>query len=66
MDATLHTIIATGLMFISYRIGLYMGHRGGISDMIQTLLTIFEADSMEINEDGEFHITKKGKTTKVN
>jgi len=43
-----------------------MGHRGGISDMIQTLLTIFEADSMEINEDGEFHITKKGKTTKVN
>jgi len=66
MDPYLHTIIAVSLMFVSYRVGRYLGAQDGISDMVQTLLRIFNADSMEINEDGEFYITIEGKTKKVN
>jgi len=66
MDATLHTILATSLLFISYRVGYYFGDRRGISDMVQTLITVFKADGIEINEDGDFYITKNGETRKVN
>jgi len=66
MDPTLHTIIAVGLMFLSYQAGRYLGNRQGISDMVQTLIHLFNADSIEINEDGEFLVTTKGHTKKVN
>lgn len=66
MDPYLHTIIAVSLMYCSYKVGRYFGNQDGISDMVQTLLKIFNADSMEINEDGEFYITINGQTKKVN
>ena len=66
MDGTLHTIIATGLMFVSYRFGVYFGKQEGYENIIQTLLHCFRAESLEINEDMEFHITVDGETRKVN
>ena len=66
MDSYIHTIIAVSLMYLSYKVGRYFGNQDGISDMVQTLLKIFNADSMEINEDGEFYITTNGQTKKVN
>ena len=66
MDPYIHTVIATGLMYVSYRVGYYYGDINGIEGMVQTLLTIFKADGMEINEEGEFWIKKDGETKKVN
>ena len=66
MDATLHTIIATGLMFASFHAGKYFGKNGGYHNIIETLLHCFRADSLEITEDADFFVTVDGETRKVN
>ena len=66
MDPYLHTIIATGLMFTSYKVGAYFGKQEGYHNMIQTLLQCFRADSLEITEDADFYVTVNGEEKKVN
>ena len=66
MDGITHTIIATGLLYASYQLGYYFGRGEGHRDIIQTILEVFDASGMEINEDGDFMITKDGNTRKVN
>ena len=66
MDPILHTIIATGLMYISYLTGRHFGRSEGHKDVIQTILEVFNATGMEINEDGDFLVTTEKETRKVN
>lgn len=66
MDPILHTVIATGLMFASYKAGEHFGKNEGYHNIIQTLLQCFRADSLEITEDADFFVTVDGETRKVN
>lgn len=66
MDPYLHTIIAVGLMYSSYKVGVHFGKQEGYHNMIQTLLQCFRADSLEITEDADFYVTVNGEEKKVN
>ena len=66
MDPYLHTVIAVGLMYASYRFGVYYGKQEGYENIIQTLLQCFRAQELEITEDADFYVTVDGKTRKVN
>lgn len=66
MDPILHTIIATGLLYGSYRFGIEHGKREGYENIIQTLLHCFRADNLEITEDLDFYVSVDGETRKVN
>ena len=66
MDMYIHTLLATGCMFGSFIAGKYFGRREGFRDMISVLLGVFNADSLEITEEGDFFVTNEGNTSKVN
>lgn len=67
MDATTHTLIATGLLFAAYHVGKFMGYKKGISEVWEGLLFAFKAQSIEINEDNDVYVTTlDGKERKVN
>ena len=67
MDPYVHTGIAVGLMFISYMLGKHFGYKDGLVDVWTTLLTVFNAKQIEINEDDEVIVTdQKGNERKIN
>ena len=67
MDPYIHTLLATSLMFASFMTGKYFGRGEGHRDIIQTILEVFDASGMEINESGDFFITTNdGETKRIN
>jgi len=67
MDPYLHTFIATALLFGSYMAGRHFGYRDGLVDVWSSLLTVFKAKKMEINDNDDLIITyENGKERKVN
>ena len=65
MDPFLHTAISVVLLFVFYRVGRYVGYRDGLIDVWSSLLSIFKAKKMIINEAEEIIIVyangKQGK-----
>jgi len=67
MDPYLHTIIATLCLFVSYYIGVWRGRKDGETFFWTTLIQIFKAKEIMINEDGDFIVTDmEGVERKVN
>ena len=66
MDPTTHTLLATGLIAVSFYAGKHFGRKETVSDFIRTLLDVFKADSLEITEECELFVTDKvGKERQV-
>lgn len=65
MDPYVHTAISVSLMYVSYRVGNYFGYREGLIDVWSSLLSIFKAKKIILNENEEFIVTyangKQGK-----
>jgi len=57
MDPYVHTAIATGLLFVSFQVGKYFGRKEAGSEFWFSLLEVFNAKRIEINDDGEFLVT---------
>jgi len=67
MDATTHTILSTALLFVAYKVGRHFGYRDGLIDVWITLLNVFDAKKMIINDNGELIIIdKNGNERKIN
>jgi hypothetical protein len=67
MDPYVHTAIATGMLFVAYQVGKYLGRREAGKEIWFGLLDVFNAKKIEINEDGEFMVTDfDGRERKVN
>jgi len=67
MDSTTHTILSTALLFVAYKVGRHFGYRDGLVDVWTSLLSVFEAKKMVINEKDELIITdKNGNERKIN
>lgn len=62
-----HTFIAIAMLATSYYAGRYVGVKAGMSDVWQSLLTVFKAKSIEVDDDmNMFVVDKEGNTKKVN
>jgi len=62
-----HTFIAVTMLAVSFYAGRYVGVRIGRGDVWQSLLTIFKAKSIEVDEDSNmFIIDNEGNEKKVN
>jgi len=62
-----HTFIAVAMLAVSFYAGRYVGVRIGRGDVWQSLLTIFKAKSIEVDEDSNmFIIDNEGNEKKVN
>lgn len=57
MDGMLHTIIATGMLFVAYSAGKFFGRREGELYVWDIIGNIFNAAKIEITELGELIIT---------
>jgi len=57
MDPYVHTAIATGMLFVAYQVGKYLGRKEAGHDIWFGLLDVFNAKRIEINEEGEFLVT---------
>ena len=67
MDPTTHTILSTALLFVAYKVGRHFGYRDGLIDVWVSLLSVFKAKKMVINENDELIITdNNGKERKIN
>jgi len=67
MDSTTHTILSTTMLFVAYKVGRHFGYRDGLVDVWTSLLSVFEAKKMVINEKDELIITdKNGNERKIN
>lgn len=67
MDPTTHTILSTALLFVAYKVGRHFGYRDGLVDVWSSLLSIFNAKKMVINDNDELIITdKNGNERKIN
>ena len=65
MDGYLHTIIATGLLFVSFWIGKFFGRREGEMYVWDIIGTIFNAVKIEISESGDMIVTDPNRKEKV-
>lgn len=67
MDPYVHTAIATGMLFVAYHIGKYIGGKEAGKEIWFGLLEVFNAKRIEINDKGEFMVTDfDDKERKVN
>jgi hypothetical protein len=67
MDPVLHTLLAIGCMVVSFYVGKAVGVREGMSDVWQSLLTLFKAKSIEVDDDLNMFITDyDGNDRKIN
>jgi len=67
MDPVLHTLLAIGSMAVSFYIVKAVGVREGMSDVWQSLLTLFKAKSIEVDDDLNMFITDyDGNDRKIN
>lgn len=67
MDPTTHTILSTALLFVAYKVGRHFGYRDGLVDVWASLLSVFNAKKMVINDNDELIITdKNGNERKIN
>ena len=67
MDSTTHTILSTVMLFVAYKVGRHFGYRDGLVDVWASLLNIFDAKKMVINDNDELIITDKyGNERKIN
>ena len=67
MDSTTHTILSTTMLFVAYKVGRHFGYRDGLVDVWASLLGVFKAKKMVINEKDELIITdKNGNERKIN
>jgi len=57
MDGMTHTIIATGLLFVAFWVGKFLGRREGELYVWDIIGNIFDAVKIEINESGEMIVT---------
>jgi hypothetical protein len=57
MDPVLHTLLAISCMAVSYYVGKAVGVREGMSDVWQSLLTLFKAKSIEVDDDMNLFVT---------
>ena len=57
MDPYVHTVIATGMLFITFHIGKRFGRKEAGQEIWFGLLDVFNAKKIEINEEGEFLVT---------
>ena len=62
MDPTLHTLLTTGLIAVSFNVVKHFGRKETVTDFISTLLNVFKADSLEITEDCELFVTDSNGT----
>lgn len=66
MDGTIHTLIATGLLFAAFTAGKFFGKREGEMYVWDIIGNIFNAVKIEINESGEMIVTDvNGKVKQV-
>lgn len=62
-----HTFIAIGMLAVSFYTGRYVGVKIGRGDVWQSLLTVFKAKSIEVDDDlNMFIIDNEGNEKKVN
>lgn len=57
MDGTIHTLIATGLLFAAFTAGKFFGKQEGEMYVWDIIGNIFNAVKIEINESGEMIVT---------
>jgi hypothetical protein len=67
MDPYVHTVIATVMLFCSYKLGRYFGGKETWSVICAILLDLYKAESLEITPEGEILVTDaNGNERKVN
>lgn len=66
MNPIIHTIIATTIIYFSYRVGLYIGTKKGELSILLMFMKILNANDINISEEEGIHVTdKEGKQRKI-